>query len=427
MIKVTIRNGAGDDVVLGREGDSLLDVLQKSGKPVFAPCGGRGICGKCMVPIAGLGRRQACRHVLSKDIEISMPAAGQACILESSFGAQKQVDDRSGIEKSCDNGVCTVKYKGAVIDRYKVMPGESRGQYGVALDIGTTTVVAYLEDLRFGTTVDVASFINPQTGFGHDVISRIHYVMNHDRGLETLRNVLVSGINSAMDALQNRTGVQSGDIYKMTVVGNPTMLHCFCRIDPSPIAQAPHRPAFFAGRTMTAEDCGVYMNPKGVVEVLPLISGFVGADVVAGIASTPLADSDGFSLYIDIGTNGEMACGNRDIIFCCASAAGPAFEGATIRCGAGGVSGAICSFYEGVYATIGAAPPIGICGSGVVDITALLLNKGEIDKSGCMDEGLRRRNRGSRRMRTMTSFLLRRTCERCSLPRRPLPPESGYY
>jgi uncharacterized 2Fe-2S/4Fe-4S cluster protein (DUF4445 family) len=385
MIKVTIRYGAGDEVVLGREGDLLLDILKKSGKLVSAPCGGLGICGKCMVTIAGLGSRQACRHVLSEDIEISMPVSGQACILESAFGDQKQAEGRSGIETTSENGVFTVKYEGAVIDTYTVTPGEKPEQFGVALDIGTTTVVAYLEDLRSHTTVDVASFVNPQTGFGHDVISRIHYVMNHDSGLRTLRDTLIGAVNTAMDAMQNRTGVKSRDIYKITVVGNPTMLHFFCGIDPSTIAQAPYMPAFFAGRTMTGRETGLHMNPGGVVRVLPLISGFVGADVVAGIASTSLADSDGFSLYMDIGTNGEMACGNRDIIFCCASAAGPAFEGATIRCGVGGVRGAICSVGEEGYATIGAAPPIGICGSGVVDITALLLNKGEIDRTGLMD------------------------------------------
>ena len=389
MIKVSIKSHDGDRVLKARKGDRLLDVLRSAGAEVYSPCGGNGRCGKCLVTIRGKGIRLACHYLLEHDIELALPKHEAALIVESEQMLQKTITLDCGIEKICKNGIVTVSYKGRSLWPSIKSSPETDKLYGIAVDIGTTTVVVFLQDLTSGKTVGVESFINPQAAYGHDVISRIHHTMEHTGGLAGLRAMLAAGINEAIDALCRRTGISNRNIFKTTVAGNPTMLHFFLGKNPSSIACAPYKPLFTEAQQTTGNECGLCMNPAGVVQVLPSISGFVGADVVAGIATTPFVDTDGFSLYIDIGTNGEMAVGNREKMFCCSTAAGPAFEGATLHCGAGGVEGAICSFADGRYTTIGGCAPVGICGSGIVDIVAFLLENEIIDHNGYMDEAYR--------------------------------------
>ncbi len=384
FIKVTIR-GASTATVLARRGDVLLDVLRKAGAEVFAPCGGKGICRKCRVEIAEEGARFACKHLLGRDVEVVLPARGRARIVESARGKPRAVDPCTGIDATCTRGRIMVSYKGRRICTFQGRPRDAQDRFGLAIDIGTTTVVVYLEDLASGSTVGTKSFVNPQTAYGHDVIARIQYTVEHREGLRVLRGSLLSGINQAVKRVCKENGVGYRAIYTAAIAGNPTMLHIFLGKDPSPISRAPYRPVFTIARDATGKACGLRMNPRGVVRVLPSVSGYVGADITAGIASTPMTDSKNFSLYLDIGTNGEMAVGNRDVLYCCSTAAGPAFEGATLECGIGGIEGAICSFADGRYATIGNCPPAGICGSGIVDCVAWLLTKGIIDRSGHME------------------------------------------
>jgi uncharacterized 2Fe-2S/4Fe-4S cluster protein (DUF4445 family) len=164
------------------------------------------------------------------------------------------------------------------------------------------------------------------------------------------------------------------------------MQHLVMGVSPASIAFAPFTPEFTDARTVAAADLHLGVHENAVVEILPSVSGYVGADIVAGIASTYLADQEDFTLFIDIGTNGEVVLGNRDTIYCCATAAGPAFEGANIECGIGAVEGAISEFYQGTYLTIGHGPPVGICGSGLVDLVAHLLNSGVINDDGFMEK-----------------------------------------
>ena len=389
LVKVIIKNHDGECVLKARKGDRLIDVLRNAGVPVLSPCGGNGICGKCLVTISGLGMRLACRYVLERDTEIALPKHGTSLIVESEQKVRKTVALDSGIEKICKNGVVKVLYKGAHLCAYGASSLEAAAQFGVAIDIGTTTVVVFLQDLASGKTVGVESFVNPQAAYGHDVISRIHHTIEHAGGIARLRDMIVTGINEAIDDLCRRTGISYNDIFKTTVAGNPTMLHFFLGKNSASIASAPYRPVFTEAQRKTGKECGLCMNPAGVVLVLPSISGFVGADVVAGMAATPFFDTGAFSLYIDIGTNGEMAIGNRKKMYCCSTAAGPAFEGATLHCGVGGVEGAIYSFKDGRYKTIGGCAPIGICGSGIVDIIAFLLEKEIIDHNGYMEAAYR--------------------------------------
>jgi uncharacterized 2Fe-2S/4Fe-4S cluster protein (DUF4445 family) len=389
MVHITVHDGFKEKVLVATAGTRLIDVLRDAEAMVLSPCGGMGICKKCLVVIDKQQVAQACRHILDHDIDVTVPRYAKTRILETPGKKEKPVACDSGIETTVQNGTATFRYEGTVIAQQSHADGQIHTPYGAAIDIGTTTVVVYLEDLSTGKTIDIESFVNPQTAFGADVISRIHFTMGHEAGLARLQSSIVTAINRALEKACRESDVKSECIYKITVAGNPTMLHLLLAIDPSSIARAPFAPAFTEGKFTHAALLGLSAaNPGAVALVLPSISGYVGADVVAGIASTPLAENEALSLYLDIGTNGEMALGNRDIIFCCATAAGPAFEGARISCGAGGVDGAICSYENGAYMTISGLPPVGICGSGIVDIVAGLLDKGIIDAKGFMEAGV---------------------------------------
>ncbi len=370
--------------ITAREGQMLLDVLRVHGARISSPCGGRGTCGKCGVDIEGEGRVLSCRYRVRHDITVRLPVTGNAAILHDADGIEG-VDCDSGIARD-DGG--TVESTVAGAERTVARGCDFPNLYGIAVDIGTTTVVVYLEDLLACETHDVVSFVNPQAAYGHDVVSRIHHTMEHEDGLAALRDAIVRSINEAIERLCSRNGVSRAAVCKAVVVGNTTMLHLFMGVDPSPIAVAPYTPRFVDRKTVTGEQSGLAVNPGAVVVVLPSVSGYVGADITAGIAATTLQDADDYSLFVDIGTNGEMALGNEKELYCCSTAAGPALEGATIACGTGGIDGAIARYAQGRYETIGGAAPAGICGSGILDIAADLRSAGRIEVGGLMESEL---------------------------------------
>jgi|WetSurMetagenome_2_1015567.scaffolds.fasta_scaffold00334_23 uncharacterized 2Fe-2S/4Fe-4S cluster protein (DUF4445 family) len=359
FVRVTVCNGVTKTVSAGKS-RSLLEVLRDEGFMVTAPCGGSGRCGKCVVSIKGFGRRRACRFLVEKPLDVKLPPQPKPFILETGSAERRsplRTPRRVPLNKI---------------------------RYGLAIDIGTTTVVMYLENLEAKTTIGINSFANPQSAFGNDVISRIHYCMKHTSGLDELRECLIDKVNTSISDLLRRTGVRRDGIVSAAIVGNPAMSHIFLGVNPRSIAFAPFRPRFTELQRKTGGQCRLLMNPAGLVLVLPAVSGFVGSDITAGIASTPMTDIPPYSLYLDIGTNGEIAVGNKTKVWCCSAAAGPAFEGACLDCGVGGIEGAIRSFRNGRYRTIANTKPVGICGSGIVDITAWLLKKGIADTSGYM-------------------------------------------
>jgi uncharacterized 2Fe-2S/4Fe-4S cluster protein (DUF4445 family) len=399
LVKVTVKHGPRETVITASAGGRLVDVLREQGIILFSVCGGRGICKKCLVSVEKQGLVLACKYMLEHDIDVTipLPAAGGTRILESDGGAVKKVDGDNGVTIASVGARVTVCFNGRIIAEYENASGKTPVPYGAAIDIGTTTVVVYLEDLAAVRTVAIESFVNPQAFAGSDVVSRIHFVMEHETGLAQLQQSIVASLNRAIEkACAAAAGkIVPREIYKLTAAGNPAMLHLLLAVDPSPIARAPYVPVFTEAKTRNAAELGLAASPGAVVTTLPSVSGYVGADVVAGIASTPMTEAEAFSLYIDIGTNGEMALGNRDSIFCCSSAAGPAFEGARISCGVGGVEGAICSYENGVYSTIGGHPPVGICGSGIVDIVAWFLDRGIIGAGGFMESDVCIERRGN--------------------------------
>jgi uncharacterized 2Fe-2S/4Fe-4S cluster protein (DUF4445 family) len=271
----------------------------------------------------------------------------------------------------------------------RVEPGDtSDSLFGVAVDIGTTKVVAYLIDLLSGKTVSTESMPNPQIPFGEDLMSRISYTMrNKDGGLE-LQKVIVEGLNSLIARLCKARGIDPDDILETMIVGNTAMHHIFFGIPAQHVAAAPYAPAVRAPISISPGHMGLVTYPFGRVSSLPNIAGFVGADAVADLVSSGLYKDKRVGMMIDIGTNTEIIAGNRDRLISCSCASGPAFEGAHIKSGMRASTGAIervwidGSTFEARLRTVDDAQPRGICGSGIVDGVSELLRTGVIDSSG---------------------------------------------
>jgi uncharacterized 2Fe-2S/4Fe-4S cluster protein (DUF4445 family) len=264
--------------------------------------------------------------------------------------------------------------------------GDNPALYGFALDIGTTKVAGFLVDLLTGELLHANGIINPQMSFGEDVISRISRAMEKD-GITKLQRAVVEAINSLIEEACDKTGIHRERIYEVTAVGNTAMHHLFLGINPQYIAVSPYIPAIAHSLNVDASKMNLSIHPKGNIHVLPNIAGFVGGDAVADILATRIYEEDDLHLLIDVGTNTEVALGNRDNIFICSTASGPAFEGAHIKHGMRASTGAISSIKiekDVCFETIDDAEPRGICGSGIVDAIAEMLRVGIIDTEGKM-------------------------------------------
>jgi uncharacterized 2Fe-2S/4Fe-4S cluster protein (DUF4445 family) len=441
------------------EQESLLDGLVRAQIDIPTDCAGRGTCGKCLVRLGSgaltapterelkrvpeklraEGWRLACQaYPRSARVSVEVRGtAGQRRILTTSrlhHGAARPAvrtesvqlepptlaDKRSDLERF-DEGLGGVEVPLNVLDclparlrdgKWKVTatvygkrvidvhPGQrDRELYGVAVDVGTSKVIAYLFDLRRGTLVDQEAAENPQMRYGEDVISRIaHAAQNNDTA--TLAAAVREGINANLAVLYERQEIHANHVCDMTVVGNTAMHHLALGLSPVGLGQAPFAPAAAEPLTLRASELGLDMNPNAGVHFPPPIAGFVGSDALAVVAATHLAGKKRPSMAIDIGTNTEIALshGGRVTVTSCAS--GPAFEGYQIRNGMKAVAGAIervkvdAAGEPVEIATIAGAEPVGICGSGVVDLLAGLVHAGVIDKTGRMREGHPRVRKG---------------------------------
>ena len=257
--------------------------------------------------------------------------------------------------------------------------------FGVGVDVGTTTMVASLLNLCDGRELAVVSRLNPQVSFGDDVLSRIHHSASCPDCLDELRQIVVREIASMIRALCDEAGIDARFIYEAAFAGNTTMEHLLCGVDPSALGAVPFAPAYARGMLLSARDMEVPINPRGMCYVFPLIGGFVGGDTVAGMLATRLDAAEGPVLFVDIGTNGEIVLAHEGELLAASTAAGPAFEGARIGCGMRGARGAIEKvFLEGDVhlGVIGDVAPVGICGSGLIDLGAEMLRVGIISPEG---------------------------------------------
>ena len=431
-------------------GTTVFSAAHWIGLPIDSTCGGRGTCGKCKVRVLDGGTEVTTadhRQLRKDEIDNGWRLSCQARIYEdmtcevpqllrvpkaATMGLSRLViidpnvrkvylelaepdleDQRSDIARLRDAltaeghdtsaGVAvlrtlptTLREAGfkitAVLAGEQLVgiePGDTTEEcFGVAFDVGTTTLVGTLMNLRTGMAAAVRSTLNGQAPFGADVISRISHAMNGPEGVDELRNAVVATMNGILDGLYAEAGVKPERTYEAVVVGNVTMLHLLFGIDPTPISVMPFTPAFMDALSVPAREVGLRIHPGGYVQTLPALGAYVGADIVSGVLATGIAREDKLRVFVDVGTNGEIVIGSSQRTLATAAPAGPAFEGSQIKCGMRATDGAI----EGVQLSDrielqvigGDVPAQGLCGSGLVDAVAQLLNVGLLDHSGRM-------------------------------------------
>ncbi len=258
--------------------------------------------------------------------------------------------------------------------------------FGVAVDLGTTTIVGSLVNMLSGQILGVAARTNPQSTYGADVISRVNYSMSEPGGLVKLQTTVIKAINEIIEELCKSSDVKFREIYEMSLAGNTIMNHLFLGINPQYIAEAPYIPAYRKSQKVMAEELDIAMLPRGPVVTLPNISGYVGGDITGFILACDLHKRDKIMLGIDIGTNGEIVLGSKEKLICCSTAAGPAFEGGQISCGMRATEGAIYKYSideeQVFFHVIGNVDPKGICGTGLIDAIAEMCRVGIIDETG---------------------------------------------
>jgi uncharacterized 2Fe-2S/4Fe-4S cluster protein (DUF4445 family) len=430
-------------------GVTLFDAASWNGIAIDSTCGGHGTCKKCKVmvlegraPVTSLdtrafvpddlrkGWRLACRLEVVSDLKVDVPpletrpkaatvGVGRKVILRpavqkrhlllSEGSLADQMSDMERLLAALDDlelrvdlralrsigkatratsttsaGVTAVIVDDVLID---VEEGDTTERmFGIAFDLGTTTVVATLLDLSAGLPVAVRSKLNPQQAFGADVITRISTIMMDDRALERLTGLAHEVLDELAHDVCAEAGVGPSEVYEVALAGNATMTHIVLGIDPEPLGMAPFIMAARRWPEMLATDVGVHMHPGARAVVFPALGAYVGGDIISGLLASGMDRDSRTRLFIDIGTNCEIVLGSNEHLLATAAPAGPAFEGAAIRCGMRASPGAI----EGVrisadgleLAVIGDVEPVGLCGSGLVDAVAGLLSIGLLDRSG---------------------------------------------
>ncbi len=346
---------------------ALQDVLFDHG--VEFPCGGDGTCGKCKV------------RVIDGDLPVNE--------IQRRYFSKEEI--ANGWRLACQ---CTVKepvtlelapWEMAILSDDSRLKISGREGFGVAVDLGTTTLVVQLIDLSSGNVTGVRMALNPQAKYGADIMSRIDYALTDD-GAQRLRQLIRDQLSDMIRELTGDMVPAEPQVDRVVIVGNTAMHHLFCGVDITPLSRAPFETQNDGQFSWNSADIGWQIpgNPK--IEFLPCLGGFVGSDILAGIIAAGVHQSDEMMALIDLGTNGEVVVGNRARILCASTAAGPAFEGAKISMGMRATTGAISRVTlknrRMISHIIGGGAPKGICGSGLVDAVACALELGLIDKSG---------------------------------------------
>jgi len=437
-----------------RQGETILDALQKKGVELEGDCGGLGKCGKCKVKVLSSigspskverellseeelkqGIRLACRTKIEKDLVIyhgvPEPDLEYFQILRSGYrplfqvnplvqkrptGLPSDLEDEGLSDLSRIKLALGTEYQDlkASLQCLRTLPQtlkETRShgaavlhnnflmawqgwdkvecQYGLVFDLGTTTLVGKLIDLLDGSEVAAICRLNSQINYGTDVISRLQYVKERTNGLETLHSLLIEDINHIIKRLLEVGSCEPDDVFIAVAAGNTTMQHFLLSLPPLGIAEAPFSPVLTDGLIVKVADIGLQLHPEALLYMMPMKSGYIGGDLISVIlASGAVEQEDEIILGLDLGTNGEIFLGNGKRLLTCSAAAGPALEGARISHGMIAKTGAIegVGFEEGDfhYMVIGNVKPKGICGSGLVDLVADLVELGIIDDEGLL-------------------------------------------
>lgn len=375
MVTVTVRNSGQELKIQGRKKDTLLETLRKSGVFIPAVCAGRGSCGKCRIQVidGNVPETEADHKFFSKqEIEAGYRLACRA---------YPESDCTILIEDNESEGFF-VQAQGKDTDVY---PLGGNVAYGIAADIGTTTIAMQLVELKTGKIADVYTSVNRQRAYGADVISRIEAANSGKKEelTKTVREILLEGIFQL-------TQKESIRVKRMVIGGNTTMIHLLMGYSCETLGIFPFKPVNIHTIHTTGKELFGKQDLDFDIIIYPGISTYVGGDIVAGLYSLGFQEREKVSVLIDLGTNGELAIGNKDRILVASTAAGPAFEGGNIICGMGSMPGAICRVEmdhgEIRAETIGNAEPKGICGTGVIDCVYELLKEGIVDETGLMED-----------------------------------------
>ncbi|MGQ9472638.1 MAG: ASKHA domain-containing protein [Candidatus Caldatribacteriaceae bacterium] len=447
MFRVTIKEF--QKIIEVQKGENLLSVFQREGILIDSYCGGVGSCGKCVVRVQGEvslpnsleekhlggrvkeGFRLACQVVILGDIICEVTPS----LTESSFAlietqeawkedlpiqsiqmrvekpllregissvemveknlsvpcdweteALREVAHLVGTEFGVDLEVITNRKKIFWVESHRALPF-----LGVAFDIGTTTVACELLDLSRGISLTRAGALNRQVQLGADVITRLRAIQDNSQNLHKLQVLLQETMNELIVEVCGQMGVKPERIFAVTVAGNTIMSHLFLGVSPLTIGVSPYVPVFRKSLSVMAKEVGLDVHPQAEVYLLPSVAGYVGGDVIGGLSGFDLEIQNRNVLYVDIGTNGEIALVVQNKVWCCGTAAGPAFEGAQITHGIRATLGAIqaVEMENGIVKlyTIGDVAPRGICGTGLIDVLAGLLKEGLIGPTGRFREG----------------------------------------
>jgi uncharacterized 2Fe-2S/4Fe-4S cluster protein (DUF4445 family) len=350
-------------------GATLAEAAGQAGIILNSICGGKGTCGKCEVNLEPGGEQVlACQYHIQSDLIVTIP-------ISSRFFEQKILSD--GIEAKA-------KIQPDIYRNH--LEVNSTGKiFGLAIDIGTTTVVAKLINMTDGQCLGTQADLNPQTKYGDDVVTRIAYAQTDAKSAE-LQEKIIDCINELTAKLCTKASIDSKHIYEMCVVGNTTMNHIFLKLPVAQLGQAPYKAFSVDANDVSADELGLQINPAGNIHTVANIAGFVGSDITAVALAVDMNSAEEVTLVVDIGTNGEIVLGTADKLYAASCAAGPALEGARITHGSRAVEGAI----EAVVVNdsdidldvIGNCPPHSICGSGLIDAVAVLLDLGIINTTG---------------------------------------------
>jgi uncharacterized 2Fe-2S/4Fe-4S cluster protein (DUF4445 family) len=345
-------------------GTPLVDVLHEYG--VEFPCGGKGTCGKCRVKVL-LG-------------SISLSDRHREALLRLDLGKEFRLACMSRVEE--DVSLEVEQYNTIILadeSEFSITPGQG---YGLAVDLGTTTIVAQLLELSAGKVMGVRTAVNPQARYGSDVISRIAFAVEK-KGQKKLQELIHRTVSELIFSLEKECRVR---VSRIVIVGNSVMQHIFCGFDLKPLSLYPFESRSKELIRLDPADLHPRLDKNITIHFLPSVGSFVGSDILAGMMAARIHESGDYQVLIDLGTNGEIVAGNRERILCASTAAGPAFEGTNISMGMRATTGAISSVWredDGIHShVIGNVPPRGICGSGLIDAVSVFLKKGRIDAGG---------------------------------------------
>lgn len=418
-------------------GTTILEAEIRAGLKPDAPCGGQGTCGKCLVKINGevvkacqvkaketgeepllvetmdkAGKEKILTDGFHRDVVFAPGLKMAKITLQKAQPGEKRSDWQRLLEavKEADHSFCPEEIEadlslaGKLYDMHRDVQEwyviysksrifEMRKEAGTrclaAFDIGTTTIAGYLLDGADAKTLAVESRMNPQAQYGADVIMRANYAL--ENGTQVLSSCIREAINEMLGDLTKDAGIDRKEIFQVCIVGNTCMHHLFLGISPAALVHAPYTPAISERLVLDAASYGLKVQEKAELIMLPDIAGYVGADTCGCLLAIRQDQKEEISLMLDIGTNGEMILGNNKHLVTCSTAAGPAFEGAKIECGMRGAAGAVdhVKYEDGKwsYTTVENQAAVGLCGSGLIDLMAGLLDAGLVDENGVLSSG----------------------------------------